>query len=187
MVEFLLGSNAASALAREVAELDLVQGKGVRILTEAITSPTVAAQLDAILEKWPEAKWITYEPAGRTKVYEGAELAFGQVSEPVYDFTKADVVVAIDSDFLNSGPGKIRYARDFASRREIKADQKPNLNRLYAVESTFSVTGSNAEHRAALKPSNIPVAVSALAHALGVGGSESAELEAHATFFAALG
>ena len=54
----------------------------------------------------------------RDAVREGRELAFGEPLEPVYDLDKADVIVALDADFLACGPGRLRYARDFADRRD---------------------------------------------------------------------
>ena len=71
----------------------------------------------------------------------GARLALGQVLAPVYDFTKADVVVSLDADFLSSeGASNLRYARQFASRRRLDADPY-RLNCLYVAECTPSVTG----------------------------------------------
>src|SRR5687768_18030330 len=44
------------------------QGAGLRILTETVTSPTLAAQITALLDQYPEAKWIQWESAGRHNV-----------------------------------------------------------------------------------------------------------------------
>jgi molybdopterin-containing oxidoreductase family iron-sulfur binding subunit len=121
-----------------------VAGSGVRILTQTVTSPTLAAQIRGYLEKNPQAKWHVYEPINRDNVYEGAKLAFGEVVETRYDFSKADVIVSLDADFLSAGfPGSTRYIRDFASRRNPDV----NMNRLYVVESTPSATGMKADHR----------------------------------------
>ncbi|MCH7981672.1 MAG: biotin--[acetyl-CoA-carboxylase] ligase, partial [Proteobacteria bacterium] len=72
------------------------------ILTETITSPTLASQLDAFLERYPGAKLSQYEPTGRDSAHRGAQLAFGEGNtvDTVYDFEKADRIVAFDSDFL---------------------------------------------------------------------------------------
>ena len=72
-------------------------------------------------------------------------MAFGQPVETRYDFSKADVVVSLDADFLYAGwPGNVRYIRDFALRRDPDIGQ---MNRLYAIESTPSATGAKADHR----------------------------------------
>ena len=75
---------------------------------------------------------------------EGAKLAFGQPVETRYDFSKADVIVSLDADFLYAGfPGNARYIRDFAQRRNPDGE----MNRLYVVESTMTSTGAKADHR----------------------------------------
>ena len=93
-----------------------LQGAGIRILTPTISSPTLADQLRNFLKIYPQAKWHVYEPMNRDNVLEGAKLAFGQPVETRYDFSKADVIVSLDADFLYAGfPGNTRYIRDFAS------------------------------------------------------------------------
>ena len=121
-----------------------VQGAGIRILTPTISSPTLADQLRNFLKIYPQAKWHVYEPVNRDNVLEGAKLAFGQPVETRYDFSKADVIVSLDADFLYAGfPGNTKYIRDFASRRNPDAP----MNRLYMFESTPTSTGAKADHR----------------------------------------
>jgi len=140
-------------------------GGGVRILTQTVTSPTLAAQIRSYLEANPMAKWHVYEPINRDNVYEGAKLAFGEVVETRYDFSKADVVVSLDADFLSAGfPGSTRYIRDFAARRNPDA----NMNRLYVVESTPSSTGMKADHRFPMQGADIEKFARALTSAAGV-------------------
>ena len=78
----------------------VLKGAGIRILTTTITSPTLADQLRNFFKLYPEAKWHVYEPVNRDNVLEGAKLAFGQPVETHYDFSKADVIVSLDADFL---------------------------------------------------------------------------------------
>ena len=124
-----------------------LQGAGIRILTPTISSPTLADQLRNFLKIYPQAKWHVYEPVNRDNVLEGAKMAFGQPVETRYDFTKADVIVSLDADFLYAGyPGNVKYIRDFASRRNPDSG---NMNRLYVIESTPTSTGAKADHRLA--------------------------------------
>jgi MoCo/4Fe-4S cofactor protein with predicted Tat translocation signal len=127
-------------------------GGGVRILTQTVSSPTLAAQIRSYLDASPQAKWHVYEPISRDNVVEGAKLAFGEPVETRYDLSKADVIVSLDADFLYAGfPGSARYTRDFAARRNPDA----NMNRLYVVESTPSSTGMKADHRLPARASDI--------------------------------
>ena len=141
------------------------QGAGLRILTETVTSPTLAALLKQILTALPQARWHSYEPVG-TQAAAGAALAFGQPAHTVYRFDRADRVLSLDSDFLSAGPGDLRYARDFIDRRRV-LDGKTEMNRLYAVETTPTNTGAKADHRLSLKPSQLETFAWTVARDLG--------------------
>ncbi|HEX8069408.1 MAG TPA: TAT-variant-translocated molybdopterin oxidoreductase [Pyrinomonadaceae bacterium] len=144
-------------------------GAGLRILTETVTSPTQAALLKQILTALPQARWHQYEPVGAQGATAGARLAFGDAVNTVYRFDRADRVVALDSDFLAALPGDIRHARDFIERRRVLGG-KAEMNRLYAVETTLTNTGAKADHRFAVKPSELVPFAQALAAAVGAAG-----------------
>ncbi|HYR77220.1 MAG TPA: TAT-variant-translocated molybdopterin oxidoreductase [Pyrinomonadaceae bacterium] len=139
---------------RENDGLKARKGAGLRFLTETITSPSLAAQLKQILTDFPEAKWHQYEPANRDNARAGAMMAFGQPVNTIYDFSKADRVLSLGSDFLAAMPGTLRYARDYAAKRRINGE-KTEMNRLYVIESTPTITGANADHRFSVKPSEM--------------------------------
>jgi MoCo/4Fe-4S cofactor protein with predicted Tat translocation signal len=144
------------------------KGSGMRILTKTVTSPTLGAQIRGLLQKYPEAKWHQYEVSGGDSAREGTRLAFGKPINPVYHFNQADVVVSLASDFLTSGPGHVRYARDFSSRRDLGAGPSSKLNRLYVVESMPTSTGAMADHRLPLRASEVEAFARQLAAAVGV-------------------
>jgi MoCo/4Fe-4S cofactor protein with predicted Tat translocation signal len=129
-------------------------GASLRILSQTITSPTLGAQLQSLLAQYPGMRWHQWEAVNGDNVREGGRLAFGSYVHTRYDFTKANVVVALASDFLGEGVGHLRYARDFMSLRRIRNGSK-TMNRLYAIEGAMSNTGSIADHRIAVKPSQI--------------------------------
>jgi len=157
------------ALAPALAEQRARSGAGLRILTETVTSPTLHAQLQALLAQYPEAEWLQYEPAGRDSVRRAARQAFGAALEVRYRFDVADVIVALDADFLYAEPGSVRYAREFAARRRVRSgDSAATMSRLYAVESVPTVTGSMADHRLALRAAEVAGFARELAQALGV-------------------
>ncbi|HEY4838360.1 MAG TPA: TAT-variant-translocated molybdopterin oxidoreductase [Candidatus Acidoferrales bacterium] len=149
----------------------VTKGAGLRILTETITSPSLAAQIQALLKEFPEAKWHQWEPCSRNNVWLGTAMALGRYAEPIYKFDKADVILSLDADFLYSGPGAVRYARDFASRRlsgDGAANSQAKMNRLYVVEQGSTTTGAMADHRLAIRAGDIAAFASALAAALHV-------------------
>src|SRR6266446_2695321 len=163
---------SAQAIASAVR---LAGGAGFRILTGIVTSPTLAAQIQSVLTLYPKAKWHQWEPAVGDGTREGAKLAFGNYVNTIYRPEKADVILSLDSDFLGSGPGHIRYAREFSRRRKLDQFEEVRrrdgeMNRLYVVEPTPSVTGATADHRLPLRASEVELFARALAGKLGLGG-----------------
>jgi molybdopterin-containing oxidoreductase family iron-sulfur binding subunit len=118
-------------------------GAGLRILTETITSPTLRAQLDAVLKKFPDARCHQWNPIGANP------------TAPLHDLSKVKVIVALDSDFLFIHPAALRYARDFSARRRVAESSAADMCRLYAAEPTPTITGSNADHRIAIAARDI--------------------------------
>jgi molybdopterin-containing oxidoreductase family iron-sulfur binding subunit len=143
------------------------QGAGLRILTETVTSPTLADQLRAILTQFPAAKWHQYEPVGQDNSRAGSLLAFGEDVFARYRFDNADVIFSLDADFLSMFPGNLRYAREFAVRRRVTTE-RPEMNRLYTVESSPSLTGAMADHRLPLRASAIEALARTVAAKLGL-------------------
>ena len=148
-------------------------GAGVAILTQNIGSPTLAAQINGLLKAMPGAKWYQYEPVNRDNIIEGSTLAFGRIVETVYDFSHADVVLSIEADVFQEGPGRLAYQRDIMARRNV-AEDNANMNRLYAVEGFPTLFGVTADHRWRLKSTKMLEFVQALAFKLGIGTQGSA-------------
>src|SRR6202012_2083990 len=122
------------------------KGVGLRILTGSVSSPTLYHQIKSLLEKYPTARWHQFDGAQRDNVLAGAQMAFGETVETQYRFDQAKIVVSLDSDFLYAHPNSVRYAKDFSEWRRARAPQS-EMNQLYVIESSPSVTGSNADHR----------------------------------------
>lgn len=172
---------ASSALRQRLTKLRESKGAGLRILTETVTSPTLADQIEGILKDFPEARWVQHDALGRENVRAGAEAAFGTPLATIYNFKAADVVLSLDGDFLGTGPGHTRYCRDFSSRRKVR--QKPKkgesvsvdgMNRLYSVECAPSTVGSVADHRLPLPNRQIESFARALAAKLNIGKAPAA-------------
>jgi MoCo/4Fe-4S cofactor protein with predicted Tat translocation signal len=167
-----------STIDQEMKRLRERRGAGLRILTQTLTSPTLAAQLQRLLADLPEARWHQYEPAGLENVHTGAELAFGRSVDTMYRFDRADVVLSLDADFLLSYPASVRYSHDFIERRRVARDNN-DMNRLYVAESTPTITGAMADHRLPLRPSRVEALARGIARRLGVETreGEGSELE----------
>ncbi|HEX2611478.1 MAG TPA: hypothetical protein VHK68_10745, partial [Gemmatimonadales bacterium] len=137
-------------------------GAGLHFLLEPTSSPLIGALLTRLRELYPNAGIHFYAPLTSDNGNTAAATLFGQQLQPVYDFTRADVVLSLDADFLAGMPYHLRYAHDFAERRRIRGPSD-SMNRLYLVETAFSPTGSLADHRLRARPSLIPaIALSVL-------------------------
>lgn len=142
------------------------KGKGFRILSETVTSPTLAAQRDELLKTFPEARWHEYEPANTGSNYAGTKLAFGKSLDVRYRLSNAKVVLTLDADPFNSGPGHLLYAREFAERR--RKLNPAEMNRFYAIESASAPSAMRADHRLPVKASQVEQIARVLAAELGI-------------------
>jgi len=168
--EFILAMKAALAAQQPL------QGAGIRVLSETVGSPSLGAQIKEFVGRFPGARWHQWEPAGRNNARVGSKLAFGEFVDAQYSIDKADVILSLDADFLASGPGSLAHARQFASRR--RPEEAERMNRLYVIETMPTSTGSRADHRLALKPSEIPEVARQIAAAVGVGAAGAGSGEA---------
>jgi MoCo/4Fe-4S cofactor protein with predicted Tat translocation signal len=154
------------ALAGALAPLKTKRGAGLRFLSGRTTSPTLAAHRAAIQAALPEARFVSYEPLSRDNTRAGAALAFGEPVEAQYRLEPADVVLSLEADFLSSHPASLRLQREFAARRRPEAGRQ--MNRLYVIEGSPSITGAAADHCLPLRSSAIEGFARAVAAGLGL-------------------
>ncbi len=159
------------AFTTEWQSLNDRKGEGFAILSGATTSPTLIEQVNNVRRQWPSAKWYIHEPNVNPAIGSAANKIAGRNATVVYDLSQADVIVSLESDFMNTGPAMLAYARQFAGRRAVDNGSTPC--RLYAIESAPSVSGSLADHRFAVKSSMIPAIAYQLAKACGVAAPDA--------------
>ncbi|MFM1919838.1 MAG: hypothetical protein RLZZ303_1472 [Candidatus Hydrogenedentota bacterium] len=166
-------------MARVMETLDAHEGDGLRILTETVTSPTLAWQLDKLRALYPAAQWHQYEPCSGNNARLGAEMAFGRAVQTRYNLAEARIILSLDSRFLSEGPGHIRYSRDFAAGRDVDAHEDW-MSRLYVAESAPSLAGASADNKISLRYPEIETLARVLAKSLGVAGATVNEAAAAA-------
>ncbi len=130
-------------------------GQGLYFLSETVTSPTLAAQWKQVQAAFPQAKLVQYDPVNRDSARAASKAVFGQYVDAQYRLEQADLILSLDADFLGgiAQPGFLPMARGYALRHRYEEDK--TMNRMYVVESMSTVTGFKAEHRLALRPSQI--------------------------------
>lgn len=167
-----------AALEAKRAQWDADGGAGLCVLTDTVTSPSRAARLRSMRERWPNLRWFVHDAGASDNAVEGARIATGERLEARYRLDRAATIVAVDADFLGRMPGFLRHARNFAVRRTPSTDA-PVMSRLYAIESTPSITGANADHRRHVAADDIPGVLAALAQALGLetGGAANTAID----------
>lgn len=145
-------------------------GAGIRFLSQTVTSPTLQDQFRQLSSELPNARWYQYEPVNNDNAIAGAKLAFGSAARPVYKFDQAERILSLDADiFSGQNP---RYMSDFAGGRRL-SEEKTEMNRLYVIETTTSLMGVKADHRLAVKPSEMAGIATAIAQAIGLPGTSS--------------
>jgi len=156
-------------------------GEGLAVLAEPFASPTLSRLKREFERRFPNATWTTWEPISDENVVAGMKLAYGEEKRPVYHLDRSKVILSLDSDFLMSEGDDVAAVGGFAAGRRMTSEAD-EMNRLYVIESRFSVTGAAADHRLRVKPSEVAPLALALARELkknglkldGVPGSHSA-------------
>ncbi len=149
-------------------------GAGIRFLTETVTSPTLIDQFNKLKAELPNAKWVQYEPVNSDNATAGARMAFGSSVQTVYKFDKAERILSLDYDLFSNF--NVGYIKDYAKGKNFSEEHK-EINRLYCVETTITITGAKADHRLAVKPSQLSEVAKAIAKAVGVAGANSSYTE----------
>lgn len=167
------GKNSTwEAFEQALTGLSLADGAGLRVLSGTLMSPVAENLRSQLLAKYPAAKWVEYDAISRENERQGTVIAFGQ---PLYvqpQFDKASVVLSLDADFLGLDSTTPESSKKFSKRRRVESEEDlERVSRLYVVESQFSATGANAEHRLRLKGAEIAKFGQDLLAALGGGAA----------------
>ena len=139
-------------------------GAGLAVLTESFSSPTLARLAAELRARYPQLRWATYDPVSDENRLAGLRLATGRDVDLMLRLDRASVILALDADPLLTDPEMIRHARGFARGRQAPSTSSAQaMNRLYAVEGVYSLTGAMADHRLRLESRQIAPFLAALA------------------------
>jgi MoCo/4Fe-4S cofactor protein with predicted Tat translocation signal len=149
-------------------------GASLAVVSESFSSPTLARLVTELRTRYPKLQWATYDAVSDESRLAGLRQATGRDLDLMLRFDRASVILALDADPLLTDPEMIRHTRGFADGRRAGASGGA-MNRLYAVEGVYSLTGAMADHRLRLESRQIAPFVSALAARLvpPVGGGAS--------------
>lgn len=137
-------------------------GAGLAVLSESFSSPTLARLVAELRARYPKVQWATYDAVSDENRLAGLRAATGRDLDLMLRIDQASVILALDADPLLTDPEMIRHTRGFAAGRRAGASGGA-MNRLYAVEGVYSLTGAMADHRLRLESRQIAAFLASLA------------------------
>ncbi len=152
----------------------LKSASNVRLVSNTLMSPTAKRAIGDFMAAYPGSKLVTYDPVSSAAILEANEMSFGQAVIPSYHFDKADLILSFNADFLGTWISPVEFAKKYSVNRILDADN-PKMSRHIQVESFMSMTGSNADNRILVKPSELGSAIAYL-HGKMTGGSAGSDL-----------
>ena len=129
-----------------------ISGGKIALVSNTILSPSTKAIIEKFKAKYPSAQHVVYDQVSAYGTLKANEESFGTAMIPSYDFSKANIIVSIASDFLTSGTSPIEATKQYAQGREV-GETKKDMSRHYQFETLLSLTGANADYRTQIKPS----------------------------------
>jgi len=157
-------TSTASAFEKYLVDLrkKMGDGAGLAFLVEETHSPTRERIRGELEKMFPRMRWCVYDPLRSEAQNFATQVSFGDNLRLVPRIERADVILALDNDFLDCGEGDIASSRAFSFRRRVSS-AKDSMNRLYVVENRYTLTGAMADHRLRLPASQIPLITHAIA------------------------
>src|SRR5260370_14826060 len=125
------------------------EGRRIALLSRTLTRPSTAAIVAEYAENFPTFRHVVHDAVSFHAIRAANGKAFGRPVIPHYSFDRARVIVALEADFLGTWLSPVEFARQYAAAR--KPEGTPSLH--IQFESGLSVTGSNADVRVPVAPS----------------------------------
>ncbi len=135
-----------------IPQLEAIAAKGgkIRILSNSIISPSTKKAIADFSAKYPGTEHVSYDAISNSGILKANQANFGDSIIPNYHFENAEVIVSFGADFLVNWLASVEYAGQYGKTRNPKSGK---MSRHFQFETTLSVSGSNADVRVAVKPS----------------------------------
>jgi molybdopterin-containing oxidoreductase family iron-sulfur binding subunit len=146
-------------------------GGKIAILSNTIISPSTRRAIDDFIKAYPTAEWIAYDPVSASALLDSNVGNFNTRAISDYHFDKAELIVGFNADFLGNYLLPVKYARDYAKGRKLIGTDK--MSKHIQFESYMSLTGSNADKRFLMKPTDEAVILLNLYNKLAAGSEMS--------------
>jgi MoCo/4Fe-4S cofactor protein with predicted Tat translocation signal len=163
---------------KELKEISAVNGK-ITLVSNSIISPSTWSAIESLKSSIGENNFshIQYDSVSYAGIRQANLLSFGNNFIPDYDFSKAKTIVSIAADFLGSWLISNEYQTQYATRRNPDGEW---MSKHFQFESVMSISGSNADYRGMIKPSEEANVLSYLLNKFGFDSGVSSKLSAQA-------
>jgi molybdopterin-containing oxidoreductase family iron-sulfur binding subunit len=123
--------------------------KRMVLLTETVISPSIKAIIEKYKAAYPNFSHVSYDAVSYSAMLDANKSTFGKRVLPTYHFDKAEVIVSFATDFLQDWT-----ENDFgAAYAKGRNPESGKMSKHYQFEANMSLTGSNADYRTPIKPS----------------------------------
>jgi len=147
----------------------LTPNSNIKIVANTIMSPLTLKAVEDFSKVYPNTELVQYDAVSYSAMIQANEASFGLAGLPTYRFDQADIIVSFNADFLGTWISPVEYATQYSSKRKIGKDlETATMSHHIQVESHMSLTGSNADNRILVKPSEQGAAILALYNALAI-------------------
>lgn len=138
-----------------IAALDkaAAAGKQISIVSSTVNSPSTLAAIAKLTAKYATTTHVQVDAISYSGIIEANKNSFGKAVVPSYNFANAQVVVSVAADFLGSWLAGEEHTQDYFKNRGYKSLKNGKMSRHIQFESGLSLTGSSADVRIAIKPS----------------------------------
>jgi len=129
------------------------EGKRMAIVCPTLLSPATKELMQELSTFYPGLEVITWDAISYDAIRQAHLTTFGTDVFPDYQFDKAKLIVSFGADFLGTWVAPTIFSHQYSSMRKISREN-PNMSRHIHFESSFSITGANADERIPVKPSD---------------------------------
>ncbi len=142
-------------------------GKKIKLISSSINSPSAKAVIAEFITKFPTAAHINVDAVSYTGIIKANENSFGKPVLPQYRFDRANVIVSFGADFLGTWISPVEFTKQYVTNRNLASLKSKRMSRHIQFESNMSLTGTNADSRITIKPSQEGLALLFLYNELG--------------------
>jgi molybdopterin-containing oxidoreductase family iron-sulfur binding subunit len=140
----------------------LSEAGSIKIISNTQNGPSAKKAVELFAARYGDVEHIMYDGVSQAAQLEANNQVFGVKAVPNYHFDKAKVIASFDADFLGTWISPVEYAADYSKNRKIKDVKKAEMSRHIQLESRMSYTGSNADERILIRPSEMAAALANL-------------------------